>query len=187
MVEQFTERNPFLQVYTPAGRMIYELISQDNINFKFSFLIKEETKYINKYKYNPAIEVRIGMIKIDDIFVLISMLLINRDFDMLYEMFFNYHQTENGEISDKGHDYLSILSKQNEIPILFYNEDNKRIRNLIIKNNIKEEVFEMLWRLTNTKPWTMKEFDIAKEKIYKIYPSPMDIWNHLTKIKFNID
>jgi hypothetical protein len=182
-----TERNPFLQVNTQSGRMIYELISQNNIDFIFAFLIKEETKYINKYKHNPIIEVRIGMIKIDDVFVLTCMLLVNRDFDMLYEMFFNYHQTNNGEVSNEGHKYLSTLSKQDEIPILFYNENNERVRNMMIKNNIKEEVFEMLWRLTNTKPWTMKEFDIAKEKVYKIYPSPMDLWNHLTKIKFKID
>lgn len=54
----------FKHVYTPPGIMVYSLIEINGVQ-EFAFCIKEEMQYINRYKY-PLIEVRIGMLKINN-------------------------------------------------------------------------------------------------------------------------
>jgi hypothetical protein len=175
--------NPFSEHNIQAGQMIYNLVSMDEgKTFQFAFLIKEETKYINRHKYKPSIEVRIGLIKETNVLAIPMMVLVNKDFDMLYEGFFNYYQD-----SGFGKEYLKALSTQDKIYLIFYNENNEDVRTIELNNLIKDDMMEFGMRLYNSKQWSMHDFDIAKEKIYKKYNSPMLLWENLNKINDIID
>lgn len=172
--------NPFAQlelkgVYIDYGHMVYDLVSIDNNEFEFAFLVKEKSIYINRHKHNPSVEFRTGLVNINGIWVVPFMILINRDYDMLYECVFNYHQTSGGK------EYLDVLERQDNIHIIFFDENNKNARNIRISNQIKDEMCEYNIRLSSIKPWTMEQFDYAKLKMYEMFPTPMVLWNKLTR------
>ena len=79
----------FSHIYTLPGTMVYTLI-EVNGKEEFAFCIKEEIQYINRYKH-PMIEVRIGILKINNVLIVPMMLMVNNDTDMMYETMFNYY------------------------------------------------------------------------------------------------
>lgn len=174
----FTFKNPFQEFQAEAGSCINGLIlNLDTQKEEFAFMVKEETKFITRHKYKPSIELRVGFLKFGKVAVIVMMVLVNRDYEMLYETMFNFYRD-----SGDGLKSLEILSEQDKISLIFFNELNMTARNLQFNNGIKEDIEEMKIRICNIKPWTMKEFDDAKAECYKIYDSPVKLWNSLIKI-----
>lgn len=165
--------NPFQRFNARPGTMVYELVEFDNI-IEFAFCIKEETKYIKRHKY-LLIQLRMGMLKLDNVFVVPMMMLVNNDYDMLYETVFNYHQTGGGA------KYIDTLKNQGTIKLLFFNENNEEARQIQINNTIRDDITEIAMRLSSTKEWSMIDFDNAKEKLYRIYSTPQHLWNSLIR------
>jgi hypothetical protein len=174
-----TSNNPFMTYNAPAGSMFPELIiNSDTGELELALLIKEDTKYILRHKYNPAMEFKTALIRINNVMVMPMMLLVNRDFDMLYESYFNYYRT--GEDGDLG---LKALTEQHSIHVIFFNEQNEKARAIRMDNRIKEDIEEIRIRLANMKPWTMDEFDVAKAESYKTFPTPEIMWGKLRQIE----
>lgn len=163
--------NPFQRFIAQPGIMAYELVEFNGIT-EFAFCIKEETKYIKRHKY-PLIQLRMGMLKLDNVFVVPMMILVNNDYDMLYETMFNYYQTGGGA------KYIDTLKNQDTIKLLFFNENNEEARQIQINNTIRDDITEIAMRLSSIKEWSMNDFDRAKEKLYEIYPTPLHLWNIL--------
>lgn len=164
----------FSHIYTPPGTMVYTLI-EVNGKEEFSFCIKEEMQYINRYKH-PMIEVRIGILKINNVLIVPMMLMVNNDTDMMYETMFNYYQTSGGE------QFLRALKTQDDIKILFFNERHENVRSICMNNSLKAGIEEMENYLRKSIPWSMKDFDLAKEELYRQYPTGMDLWKAIDKI-----
>ena len=172
-----TNLNPFERfkhILTPFGTMIYSS-AEINKQRKFIFCIEEKTKYIKKYT-STKIEIRIGLIKVNNILIVPMLLMINNDFDMLYETTFNYYQNSNKEEK-----YLDLLKTQDGINILFFDENNKEARNIYVKNHLNEYVEKIISHLEKTTYWEMTEFDAAKEKLFKIFPTVSALWEALGK------
>lgn len=164
--------NPFnrhREIYTPPGVMVYDLISFDDGPIEFSFHIKEETNYIFRHQ-NPLIEVRMGMMQYKNVYIIPMMVQVNFDEEMMYETMFNYHQTSGGE------PYLHALQQQDNIYLIFYDEKNKESRRIRIKNQFKQDVQQFTNILKTTEPWSMEDFDRAKEQLYANFPTGMDLW-----------
>lgn len=110
-----------------------------------------------------------------NVYIAPMMILVNFDREMLYETMFNYYRTEGGE------KYLDALSRQDNISLLFCNEQNEVVRRICVKNSIKNDVKEMIKIFKKANPWASEEFDRAKEKLYRQFPSPEDLWKALNK------
>src|SRR5690554_3420517 len=89
----YNEVNPFKLINALSGLMMPEIIIDKSTSKpEFAFLVCEETNYINKYKNNPVLILRIGILDINNVGVMPMMLLVNDDYDMLYESHYNYHR-----------------------------------------------------------------------------------------------
>lgn len=167
----------FKDVYNPPlGTMVYDLVIV-NGQTEFAFCIKEAMRYINKYKY-PLIEIRMGIQPIDNVLIVPIMLMVNNDKDMLYETMFNYYQTSGGQ------KYLDALKKQDDIKILFFNEMHKNVRQISVKNRLQDKIKVFEEHLQKATPWSMQAFDYAKEELYKMYPTGIDLWKALGENTF---
>jgi hypothetical protein len=171
MKNNYIEGNPFQTFNAQAGSMLLHEIVTDK-DFEVAILIKEETKYITRYPNKLDIELRLGMFRIDNVMVVPVMLLINNDYEMLYESYFNYYAEGNKRM-------LNLLQSQDDLHLLFFDEQNEKARAVKFKNTIKDEIKEINMRLSSTKSWSMNEFDIAKEKSYELYPTPEYLWRGL--------
>lgn len=169
------KNNPFEQVNAQAGSfLMVEVVIDDNR--QTVLFLKEETQYIKKYPNKLNIELRLGMKKVNNVMVVPVMMLVNNDYDMLYESFYNFHA--------EGFDgILELLENQNDILLVFFNETNEMVRQVKFTNNIKEDIQEINMRLKSSTKWSMLGFDIAKEEMYKMFPSPMKLWSSLKPIK----
>ena len=156
------------------GQMLFDLVSENTVTYDFTFLIKDTSDFINKYPHNPKIELRTGLLKIDKIQIIPMMILVNKDFDMLYECTLNVFNPINESMC-----LLKQLVKQEFIPIIFFNLANEPVRKLLIKNNIQEFFEEVIMRLSSFPAWEMDEFDKAKQVMYKNFSTPQLLWNAL--------
>ena len=161
-------------IYVPPGIMVYTLI-EVNGKEEFAFCIKEEMQYINRY-IHPIIEIRVGMLKINNVLIVPMMLMVNYDTDMMYETMFNYYQSSGGE------QFLRALKTQDDIKILFFNERHENVRKIRINNNMKSDIEKIEKYLQESTPWSMQDFDLTKEKLYEQYPTGMDLWKAIDKI-----
>lgn len=105
------------------------------------------------------------------------MVMVNFDTDMMYETMFNYYQPSGGD------QYLQALQNQDNIKLLFYNERNQEARRIRINNRLRQDVQTLTKRLEAAKPWSMKEFDRAKEVLYQNFPTGMDLWKAIDESK----
>jgi hypothetical protein len=156
------------------GQMLFDLVSEDTVTYDFTFIIKETMDFINKYPHNPKIELRTGLLKIDNIQIVPMMILVNQDYDMMYECTLNIFNPVNESMC-----LLKQLGKQDFIPIIFFNPANNPVRKLMIKNNIQEFFEEVIMRMSSFPAWEMDEFDKAKQVMYKNFSTPKLLWNAL--------
>jgi hypothetical protein len=162
------------------GQMIFELTSIDNTTWNFTFLIKEETKFINKYKEPVLIEFRAGLLRIEKVIVIPMMLLINEDYDLLYESTFNYYNPLNDDNM-----MLKRLAEQQFIPIVFFDKSNEPKRQLLSNNGLGNFFEELILRIPSFPTWKMDEFDQAKAQMFKIYQDPRKLWDALKGVDLN--
>lgn len=162
------------------GQMIFELTSIDNTTWNFTFLIKEETKFINKYKEPVLIEFRAGLLRIEKVIVIPMMLLINEDYDLLYESTFNYYNPLNDD-----NVMLQRLAEQQFIPIVFFDKSNEPKRQLLSNNGLGNFFEELILRIPSFPTWKMDEFDQAKAQMFKIYQDPRKLWDALKGVDLN--
>lgn len=152
------------------GIMLYTtVIPKDTKRQEFCLVIREESRYLKKLRNNPVFQIRTGLFNMNNVLIMPILVLVNRNFDMLYECMFNYYQ-ESG-----GHNFIDLLSNQKRILVSFFNDDGKIERKIALNNNLKN-INEIKNLLNNYPAWSMKEFDIAKSELYKKYGSPQELW-----------
>jgi len=140
-------------------------------HWEMGFFIREDLEHLKLIPKIPRIHIRTGLLVYNHIPVMSIMVLIEENFDMLYEMFFNYHQPN-------GDRYLDDLISQGRILLHFYTA-TERIRTITVKNEIEDGLKEIKLKINQYPEWTMAEFDRAKERIYKDFSSPGALWEAL--------
>jgi len=169
----FTGTNPFEQFNATSGVMLSSVVYNPENNVEeFALLIKEDTNYIIRHD-KPKMHLKTGIIKMDKVLVVPIMLLINNDFEMLYEGYFNYCA-----ISDNKH-AMNLWKNQDFLVTHMFNEQNVCVRQILCHNTIKDELHKIADILAEAPEWSMQDFDRAKEVMYKRYRSPEVLWNEL--------
>jgi hypothetical protein len=155
----------------PCESMIYGRASFDGAPFETYFAVKEESRYIKRIpKYNPVLLVRTGLMEYNGIPLV--PVLISIDQDMIYESWFNFHATD-------GKTSFADLARQERLIIMFYNEKMEECRKLAIPNNMRETFGGYINRIALLPEWGMREFDAARDMLYRDYPTVKDLWDGL--------
>lgn len=166
--------NPLQFLFSrPVGTMIYARSSFDGGPMETALYIKEEPKYIRRLKYNPIFEVRTGGFEYNRVFAVTVLLQPNADDDMLYESWWNYHDP------DMGNSAFHDLATQEFLKILFVDGEGNYGKKTRIKNSLKPVFADYIERIKDYAPWSMQEFNAAKEAIYNMYPSVKLLWDAL--------
>ena len=157
----------------PAGTMVYARSSFDGGPMETALYIKEEPKYIKRLKYNPIFEIRTGAMEFNNVLLVTVLLQPNADNDMLYESWWNFHQKGGGE------KYFMDLSTQESLKILFVDEEGNYGKKTGIRNSLKPVFEDYIERIKKFNPWSMGEFNEAKEEVCRRYPSVRQLWDLL--------
>ena len=156
------QAEPGLMVY---GRFFAEGAWQSGL------FIRENLAHIRALGVPPRVEVRAGLIPYQD--VLPVAILVRITGGETYETWFNYHQTGGGQA------YLQDWQQQARLPILFYTA-TKRERAISISNKHLADFWRQVGpQLEASRPWSMLDFDTAREELYGQYPTPQRLWQRL--------
>ena len=154
---------------SPPGSMVYARV-HDGDEWRTALVIRENRKHIRALGAAPRVEVRAAMIEQDPVKLVAIMARIGTE---TYECWFNYWQTGGGA------DYAGDWQRQDRLPIVFYS-DHGRERAI----SIKMGTFGDFWRrigpeLAASQPWSMRDFDDARDATFNEYPSPGLLWRRL--------
>ena len=153
----------------PPGSALYS-ITDTGIGPQTDFMIREDDQHIKKIPpKSPEIRMRSGLIEQDGVSLVPVLILIDRNFDMLYEVWFNWwpHQQ-----------HLRHLAKQRKVNIHVYDDRAKR-RSLQINNAMADDFSRYVTELEKVQEWSMTQFNAAREAVYARYQKPEDMWKAL--------
>jgi hypothetical protein len=157
----------------PFGTMLFEKVQFSEFEkFQTAFFIKEQRCNLDKLGKNPKIEFRSAII--EDFYILMLPVLVQFNFDenLLYECWFNY-------CGERISENFLDLAQQDQVRLVLIDDSNTVYRILETKNGViwsfKQAVIAMKERFR----WDMKEFDAARDKIFRQYPSVNELWQRL--------
>lgn len=151
----------------PPGMMAYEMLRDEPT---VGFMVHETADRVKRLGENPQVETRAGLIEQDDVLVVVVQLGIGAE---LYECWFNYCQDGGGE------KYFRCLAEADTFVVAFYTPKlSKAIR---VRNGLQDFFRQALERAAG-RTWTMSDFDAARNKIYKRYPSVWVLWDALSGV-----
>jgi hypothetical protein len=153
----------------PSGLMIYARSKFDLGEFETHLIVKEEEKYLQTLQPKQLFNFHSALIQMNNVSVVVLMMKVENDQDMLYESWWNFYQSQ-------GKESFINMSIQEKLRILFFNEKNDLKIKKEINNGLSLAFCEYLNNIRYKSPWTMKDFDKAKEDIYNKYPTPKKLW-----------
>jgi len=156
----------------PPGCGFPAFVSLNGGKMETRLLIREDFEHLSTIKRNPKVEIRVGVITLNNVVLVPLMVRLDEKDELTYEMWLNYH-------SDEMKQEINSLGKQNNIDILFIG-DNFKIDKIIKTGNFMKSFFKDLSNTINKVPkWSMEEFDNAKDSTLNIYPDAIALWNGL--------
>jgi len=154
----------------PPGTMAYahQQIGSD-APWMTGFLISEHDWRVNGLGQKPDIVLRAGAFEQDGVLLVAVLMKVSGE---LYESWFNYYQT-----SEIGPQYFRDLIEQPTITFAFFTPEPTRV--LAIANNLGAFFTQAQARAAALKPWSMRQFDAAREKIYQRFPTVARLWKEV--------
>lgn len=133
------------------------------------FLVREQAWRVKGLGQNPDVELRCGAFEQDGVLLVVVLAKISGE---LYESWFNYHQTSN-----LGDQYFRAMLEQPALTFTFFTpEPAKRIQ---INNRTGAFFTQALERAAQLPPWSMRDFDAARDKVYARYPTISKLWKEV--------
>ena len=137
------------------------------------FFVREETRIVKGF-HDPIVKLRPGAFYHPDIVLIVVMFQVGGNADQIFETWFNYYAGESmGKIA------FEDLGTQENIGFHFYGDNGRRIKSVAIKNSLKDFFISATEGAQKVVPWSMPAFDSARDKLYKNYPTPGVLWDHL--------
>lgn len=145
--------------------------TQDSQVEEVIFVLKEETDTIASLLAKNPCQIKHGIFRMDDVYLVIVMFYI---WNTIYETWWNYHD-ESGEVKE----CFWGIATQDQFRIFFVTESKRIWGGIPRKNELKEPFKKYLETLKETTPWAIEAFDQAKEEIYRRFPSKENLWDAL--------
>ncbi len=86
-----------------------------------------------------------------------------------YETWWNWH-------NPYCHSCFEDIANQEMLRILFFVDNHNCQFSLEIQNDLKKHFTDYRKELEDLSSWSMDNFNLEREKIYKMYPSPQSLW-----------
>lgn len=158
----------------PPGTMIYAGVTLNGKDVT-AFLIREESSRIARWKRRKVqVQLRAAMLPVGDVIPVVFMARLG---DEIYETWLNVHQ-EGGD----GFGYLRDLATQDQVHFILYGDGGRREGKVSVLNSIQGFAGETLKEVEQSRAWSMREFDAAREHIYEKYPTVADLWKALGRM-----
>lgn len=165
----YTTAAPEILKALPPGTATYDKIINEGKE-GVAIFIKESDEYINMWGIYPLVEVRLGMMNSGRIKACPMVINVNRNSELFYEMWINYH-------AELGKEAFDLLQSQESIMVFLSNQNNETRRLISISNDFNKAVIcKMLESLTGSVPWSMEAFDNTKALLIDKYPSIEALW-----------
>lgn len=172
---EWTTPQKVLLRYGRPGMMLYgRNVIGDALTWETSFHIREEPRVIRRLGANPRVEIRAGLFVHQGVALIPVMVeLSSWKETQRYESWINIHQD-----GIDGSVYLNDLATQPRIAIFLYTDSEQPEHQIQVPNRMQEAFAEIAVRAQSLPPWTMQDFDRAREDFYQLYP--MDkLWDAL--------
>lgn len=155
----------------PPGSAVYARLDAGQ-GMETAFLIREESRRISRLGPSPYMEFRAALLVEGEVALIPILVQLNREREAIYETWLNVYQTGGGMV------FLQDLASQPRLLIVLYG-DRGRERAITGPNVLRESFAEMMVHVSTLRPWSMADFDRARERIYRRYPSPKALWRGL--------
>jgi hypothetical protein len=170
-VNNLTDAETLIKTAQP-GLMLYGRVKQSISDpWKTVFYIREDDEHIKAIPKNPPVELRIAVMKEDDVLLMPTLIRLN---NTLYETWFNYETVGKLSIAD--------LTQQDMMILLIFGDKRQQERSIAFKNSVRAtfDSFLQIRRESKIPSWTLSEFDAAREKVYTKFPTPKALWNEIS-------
>lgn len=154
--------------------------SADSFGIKTDFVVKDKTSVIRELEQNPPIALVAGLvhdvIKNTPVCSVVVMSQLGSDPANLFEIFFNYY-----DASGTAPEIFRDLATQDTIAFHMYGDGGEKLRTIVVANKHMNFWKSVSAKIGSMAPWSMADFDVAKDRIYDKYPLPADLFTALQK------
>jgi hypothetical protein len=166
--------NSFTSMDLQTEATHYREIELTPFESKTVFLIQASRSHLNLIpKEQMNLEFRSSSIVLDEVLFISLMVQIDNQPLLTYGGWLNYHQS--GDLKQ----CFTCLAVQESIQMLFFDE-NGRLDNIIkVNNHLRIGFQDYLRQLKNRLPWSVNDFESAKSKLLRLYPTTLSLWHGL--------
>ena len=159
----------------PHGSAVYSRMQIDGGPWEVAFLLREESVRIQKLGKEPPVEFRAGLLAQNEVLLIPVLIRVGpvRP-ENIFETWINVCQA-----GGNGPDIVKDLAAQERITIHFYDKRTEPERSLQVYNSPRGFFETLAEQLEVISAWTMRQFDEARENIYRQYPEILDLWRSL--------
>jgi hypothetical protein len=135
------------------------------------FLIRVNQSHLNLIpKEQMNLEFRSSSIVLNEVLFISLMVQIDNQPLLTYGGWLNYH------LSLDLKQCFTYLAAQESIRMLFFDE-NGQLDNIIkVNNHLRIGFQDYLRQLRNRLPWSVDDFESAKSKLLRLYPTTLSLW-----------
>jgi len=155
----------------PPGSAIYARIGRPEMHT--DFLVREESATI-QLLVNPIVTIRPRLFVEHDIAVLVVMFQAGDNPEQIFETWWNYHQPDG-----YGETVFRDMMTQVDVAIHWYGDSGTVEKSTVIRNSLRDYFGMATEKIRALPPWTMQEFNDAREVIYKRRPTLAALWREL--------
>lgn len=164
-----------LLLQMPHGSALYSRVQFDGGHWEVAWILREEKARLRQLGKEPPVEFRAGVFVQDGVLLIPVLVRVGKVApENIFETWVNVCQA-----GGNGPDVVKDLAAQERIAIQFYDSRPEPERSLQIYNSMRSFFESLTEQLQIVTPWTMRQFDQAREQIYKRYPEIMDLWRGL--------
>jgi len=152
----------------------------DSFGIKTDFIVKNSTKVIRELEHDPPIALVAGLVhdivaESKPVCAVVVMFRLGSDPNP-YEIFFNYF-----EGSGSAPEIFRDLATQDTIAFHCYGDGGVKLRTIVVANKHMHFWQSASQKVGSMKPWSMADFDKAKDRIFEKYPTPPELFTALQK------
>jgi hypothetical protein len=135
------------------------------------FIIHEDANHVQRLPKQVSIDVRATLIERSAVGLVVVMLRIEGE---IYETYWNFHRLELRRC-------FQDMSTQEELLVSFLVDSMEPARTIWIPNPLQSGFGPLMEALAVMPPWTMEEFNKAKEELSLEYPTVQALWDGMVE------
>jgi hypothetical protein len=160
----------------PPGSALFVREQLPTGSWEIAWLIREESTRLAQLGPGPEIEFRAGVLEEESVVLVPVLVCVGPPArESVYETWINQYDEEGG--------VLETLADQRRLAVRLYGDDCQHVCTLAISNQLQPFARHALGRIAAlADPWTMPQFDRARDMVYRRYPSVWDLWQALAPL-----